>query len=111
MALVDPFKSTGIVDPFVSKDTSIIDPFAQPQEAPGFLDTIRFNSVEGLLDLWKYESIPAGLYQISTGNTKQKQAQEAVSWLAANPDKKDTEEYDQYKKIERLFGYTLVSNI
>ena len=107
MAIVDPFKSTGIVDPFVSKDTGIIDPFAQPQEAPGFLDTIRFNSVEGLLDLWRYESIPAGLYQIGTGNTKQKQAQEAVSWLAANPDKKDTEEYDQYKKIERLFGYTL----
>ena len=107
MALVDPFKSTGIVDPFVSKDTGIIDPFAQPQEEPGFLDTIRFNSVEGLLDLWRYESIPVGLYQIGTGNTKQKQAQEAKSWLTANPDKKDTDEYDQYKKIERLYGYTL----
>ena len=107
MAIVDPFKSTGIIDPFVSKDTGIIDPFAQPQEAPGFLDTIRFDSLQGLLDLWRYESIPIGLYQIGTGNTKKKQAQEAVSWLAANSDKKDTDEYDQYKKIERLYGYTL----
>tara|TARA_R110000824_G_scaffold127563_1_gene287841 strand:- start:271 stop:432 length:162 start_codon:yes stop_codon:yes gene_type:complete len=51
MAIVDPFKSTGIIDPFVSKSTNIIDPFAQPQEPPGFLDTIRFNSAEGLRSL------------------------------------------------------------
>jgi hypothetical protein len=74
----------------------------KPEEAPGYLDTLR-----NPLDLWRYESLPVAAYQIFTDNTKQKQAQEAVSWLANNSDKKDTEEYDQYKKIERLYGYTL----
>ena len=83
------------------------------QKAPGFLDTIRFDSVEGLLDLWKYESLPVAAYQalgdkgIGEGVSKQNQAKEAVSWLAANENKKDTNEYAQYKKIERLYGYTL----
>ena len=79
----------------------------KPEEAPGFLDTLRFKTLEGAYDLWKYESLPAGVYQIATGNTKQEQAKEAVAWLKANPDKKETEEYQQYKKIERLFDYTL----
>ena len=74
----------------------------KPEEAPGYLDTLR-----NPLDLWRYESLPVAAYQIFTGDTKQKQAQEAVNWLANNSDKKDTEEYDQYKKIERLYGYTL----
>ena len=98
----------------------------QPK-GPGFLETLRFTSLEGLVDLWKYESLPVAAYQALgdkgyrpgsnvedflqnmgiTNVSKQNQAKEAVSWLAANENKKDTNEYAQYKKIERLYGYTL----
>ena len=101
-------------------------PIEQPK-GPGFLETLRFTSLEGLIDLWKYESLPVAAYQAlgdkgyKPGSnvedflqnmgiknvSKQDQAKEAVSWLLANPDKKDSNEYAQYKKIERIYGYTL----
>ena len=84
------------LEPNYDFDSLVID------KPPGFLDTLR-----NPLDLWKYESLPIAALQIATGDTKKKQAQEAIKYISDNPNLEGTPDYDQAKKIERLYGYTL----
>ena len=50
-------------------------------KTPGF-----FQSLRNPIDLIREESLPASLYQWITGNTKKKQAQEALDYIRNNPD-------------------------
>ena len=57
---------------------------------PGF-----FKSLRSPLDLMLEESLPASLYQWMTGNTKKKQAQEALNFIRRNPRMKGTKLYSE----------------
>ena len=69
---------------------------------PGFFNTLR-----NPLDLWMQESIPASMSQWITGNTKKKQAQEALNFLRRNADQPNTPEYQDALKLYKRFGYLL----
>ena len=69
--LPDPFKKAALPNPYQG---------AQQQSQPGFVESLK-----NPLDLWKYDSIPMSLYYWMSGNTKQKQAKEAQSFIDANP--------------------------
>ena len=49
-------------------------------KTPGFFQSLR-NPYHLMLE----ESLPASLYQLMTGNTKKKQAQEALEYIRNNP--------------------------
>jgi len=69
---------------------------------PGF-----FQSLRNPRDLWLEESLPASLYQWMTGNTKKKQAQEALDWIKNNPDQKGSKIYQEAERKLNRFGYLL----
>ena len=65
--------------------TSLPDGLREPlQKPPGF-----FRSLRDPRDLWLEESLPASMYQWMTGNTKKKQAEEALKFLKSYPHLQD----------------------
>ena len=71
-------------------------------KTPGF-----FQSLRNPVDLMLEESLPASLYQWMTGNTKKKQAQEALEFLRNNPDLAGTRVYQEAERKLQRFGYLL----
>jgi len=61
-------------DPVRNIQDGLKDPIKD--RTPGF-----FQSLRNPMDLMLEESLPASIYQWSTGNTKKKQAQEALEWI------------------------------
>ena len=71
-------------------------------KTPGF-----FQSIRNPLDLMLEESLPASLYQWMTGNTKKKQAQEALEFIRNNPNLAGTKVYQEAERKLQRFGYLL----
>ena len=69
---------------------------------PGF-----FRSLRNPYHLMLEESLPASLYQWMTGNTKKKQAQEALAWIQNNPDQQGSKIYQEAERKLKRFGYLL----
>ena len=69
---------------------------------PGF-----FRSLRNPYHLMLEESLPASLYQWITGNTKKKQAQEALDWIRNNPDQQGSKIYQTAERKLQRFGYLL----
>ena len=69
---------------------------------PGF-----FRSLRNPYHLMLEESLPASLYQWMTGNTKKKQAQEALDWIRNNPDQQGSKIYQEAERKLKRFGYLL----
>ena len=94
------------VNEFKLKDPvrSIPDGLREPvtDSTPGF-----FQSLRNPRDLWLEESLPASLYQWMTGNTKKKQAQEALDWIRNNHDQKGSKIYQEAERKLNRFGYLL----
>ena len=86
-------------DPITSLPDGLNDPLQHP---PGF-----FRSLKNPLDLWLEESLPASMYQWMTGNTKKKQAQEALDFLKKYPDLKGTSAYQNAERFLNRFGFLL----
>ena len=83
--------------------TSLPDGLREPlQKPPGF-----FRSLRDPRDLWLEESLPASMYQWMTGNTKKKQAEEALQFLKNYSHLKNTQAYNNAKRIYDRFGYLL----
>ena len=91
-------------DPIKDINDGLKDPSQRPQEQqpPGFFASIR-NPVELFLE----ESIPASLYQWATGNTKKKQAQDALKFLEQHPYLQNAPRYKEAERIYKKFGYLL----
>ena len=53
------------------------------------------------------ESLPASLYQWATGNTKKKQAQEALDYIRNNPQQQGSKIYKEAERKLNRFGYLL----
>ena len=89
--LKDPIKglSDGLKEPVQDK-------------TPGF-----FQSLRNPIDLIREESLPASLYQWLTGNTKKKQAQEALQYIQNNPDQAGSKVYKEAERKLNRFGYLL----
>ena len=89
--LKDPIKglSDGLKEPVQDK-------------TPGF-----FQSLRNPIDLIREESLPASLYQWLTGNTKKKQAQEALQYIQNNPDQAGSRIYKEAERKLNRFGYLL----
>ena len=83
---------------------SIPDGLKEPviDSTPGF-----FQSLRNPRDLWLEESLPASLYQWMTGDTKKKQAQEALDWIRNNPDQRESKIYQEAERKLNRFGYLL----
>jgi hypothetical protein len=92
-------------------DTQLQDPVNDIQD--GLQDPIKtqkpgfFSTLKSPLELLFEESLPASLYQYATGNTKKKQAQEALKFLQNNPQLKNTNQYKEAFRIYQKFGYLL----
>ena len=71
-------------------------------KTPGF-----FQSLRNPIDLIREESLPASLYQWITGNTKKKQAQEALDYIRNNPDQAGSRIYKEAERKLNRFGYLL----
>ena len=71
-------------------------------KTPGF-----FQSLRNPYDLMLEESLPASFYQWITGNTKKKQAQEALEYLRNNPNQQGTPLYKTAERKLQRFGYLL----
>ena len=82
---VNEFK---LKDPVRSIPDGLQDPVKD--KTPGF-----FQSIRNPLDLMLEESLPASLYQWMTGNTKKKQAQEALDYIRNNPQDRGSKIYQE----------------
>ena len=71
-------------------------------KTPGFFQSLR-NPYHLMLE----ESLPASLYQWMTGNTKKKQAQEALEYIRNNPNLAGTPIYQEAERKLQRFGYLL----
>jgi len=69
---------------------------------PGF-----FQSLKNPIDLWREESLPASIYQWVSGNTKKKQAQEALDYIRNNPNQEGSKIYKEAERHLSRFGYLL----
>ena len=94
---VNEFK---LKDPVRSVPDGLQDPVKD--KTPGF-----FQSIRNPLDLMLEESLPASLYQWMTGNTKKKQAQEALDYIRNNPQDKGSKIYQEAERKLQRFGYLL----
>jgi len=83
---------------------SIPDGLKEPVKdaTPGFFQSLR-NPYHLMLE----ESLPASFYQWITGNTKKKQAQEALNWIRNNPDQQGSKIYQEAERKLKRFGYLL----
>ena len=104
--MANPLRTTelNLNDPINDLTDGLIDPSQRPQqqEPPGFFSSLR-NPVELILE----ESVPASLYQWMTGNTKKKQAQDALKFLEQYPYLQNTPRYKEAERIYKKFGYLL----
>jgi len=98
---VNEFK---LKDPIQNIPDGLRSPLRQPVQdsTPGF-----FRSLRNPYHLWLEESLPASLYQWITGNTKKKQAQEALAWIQNNPDQQGSKIYQEAERKLKRFGYLL----
>ena len=82
----------------------ISDGFKEPvqDKTPGFFQSLR-NPYHLMLE----ESLPASLYQWITGNTKKKQAQEALEFIRNNPQLRGSKLYTVAERKLQRFGYLL----
>ena len=87
-------------DPINNISDGLKDP--TQDNTPGFFQSLR-NPYHLILE----ESLPASLYQWITGNTKKKQAEEALRFIQNNPDLKDTKLYKTAERKLQRFGYLL----
>ena len=94
------------INEFKLKDpvSNINDGLKEPVKdgTPGF-----FSSIRNPLDLMLEESLPASLYQWATGNTKKKQAQEALDYIRNNPQEQGSKIYKEAERKLNRFGYLL----
>ena len=94
---------TQLNDPINDLQDGIVDPTqSQEQSPPGFFSTLR-NPMELIFE----ESLPASLYQFLTGNTKKKQAEDALKFLQKYPQLQGTGQYNEAMRIYKKFGYLL----
>jgi hypothetical protein len=104
--MANPLRTTELElnDPINDLNDGLKDPSQRPQEQepPGFFSSIR-NPVELFLE----ESIPASLYQWATGNTKKKQAADALKFLQQYPYLANAPRYKEAERIYKKFGYLL----
>ena len=90
-------------DPVVDIRDPLRDPLqSNIQKPPGFFSSLR-NPMELIFE----ESLPASLYQWITGNTKKKQAEEALKYLQRFPQLRNTQQYKEAQRIYKKFGYLL----
>ena len=90
-------------DPVVDIRDPLRDPLqSNIQKPPGFFSSLR-NPMELIFE----ESLPASLYQWITGNTKKKQAQDALRFLQRNPNLRGSGQYQEAERIYKKFGYLL----
>ena len=90
-------------DPVVDIRDPLRDPLqSNIQKPPGFFSSLR-NPIELILE----ESLPASLIQFVTGNTKKKQAQEALKYLQRFPQLRNSQQYKEAERIYKKFGYLL----
>ena len=87
-------------DPINNISDGLKDP--TQDNTPGF-----FQSLRNPFDLMLEESLPASLYQWMTGNTKKKQAQEALAYIQNNPHLAGTKIYKEAERKLQRFGYLL----
>ena len=87
-------------DPINNISDGLKDP--TQDSTPGF-----FQSLRNPFDLMLEESLPASLYQWITGNTKKKQAQEALAYIQNNPHLAGTKIYKEAERKLQRFGYLL----
>ena len=90
-------------DPVVDIRDPLRDPLqSNIQKPPGFFSSLR-NPMELIFE----ESLPASLYQWITGNTKKRQAQDALRFLKRNPNLRGSGQYQEAERIYKKFGYLL----
>ena len=94
--LNDPF----LRDPISNVPDGLNDPVQA--KVPGFFESLR-----NPIDLIREESLPASFYQWITGNTKKKQAEEALSFIRNNPTLQGTKVYQEAERKLNRFGYLL----
>jgi len=87
-------------DPVRNIQDGLNDPIKD--KTPGF-----FQSIKNPIDLWREESLPASIYQWVSGNTKKKQAQEALDYIRNNPDQEGSKIYKEAERHLSRFGYLL----
>jgi hypothetical protein len=94
------------VNDFNLKDPirNIQDGFKAPikDNTPGF-----FQALKNPIDLWREESLPASIYQWISGNTKKKQAQEALEYIRNNPEQQGSKIFKEAERQLNRFGYLL----
>jgi hypothetical protein len=97
------FDDFNLKDPIKDIQDPLQDPLQQQlQKPPGFFQTLR-NPMELLFE----ESLPASLYQWATGNTKKKQAEDALRFLQRYPELQGTGQYKEAERIYNKFGYLI----
>ena len=97
------FDDFNLKDPIQDIQDPLQDPLQQQlQKPPGFFQTLR-NPMELLFE----ESLPASLYQWATGNTKKKQAEDALRFLQRYPELQSTGQYKEAERIYNKFGYLI----
>ena len=95
-----PLNDPRLRDPIQNVPDGLNDPLQA--KVPGFLESLR-----NPIDLIREESLPASLYQWLTGNTKKKQAQEALDYIRNNPNLAGTRIYKEAERKLSRFGYLL----
>ena len=95
-----PLNDPKLRDPIRNVPDGLNDPLQA--KVPGFLESLR-----NPIDLIREESLPASLYQWLTGNTKKKQAQEALDYIRNNPDQAGSKIYKEAERKLNRFGYLL----
>ena len=95
-----PLNDPRLKDPIRNVPDGLNDPLQA--KVPGFLESLR-----NPIDLIREESLPASLYQWLTGNTKKKQAQEALDYIRNNPNLAETRIYKEAERKLNRFGYLL----
>jgi hypothetical protein len=95
-----PLNDPRLRDPIQSVPDGLKDPLQA--KTPGFFESLR-----NPIDLIREESLPASLYQWITGNTKKKQAEEALAFIRNNPNLQGSKLFQEAERKLSRFGYLL----
>ena len=95
-----PLNDPRLRDPIQNVPDGLNDPVQA--KVPGFFESLR-----NPIDLIREESLPASFYQWITGNTKKKQAEEALAFVRNNPNLANTKVYQEAERKLSRFGYLL----
>lgn len=95
-----PLNDPRLRDPIQDMPDGLKDPVQA--KTPGFFESLR-----NPIDLIREESLPASFYQWITGNTKKKQAQEALDYIRNNPNLAGSKIYQEAERKLSRFGYLL----